>query len=240
MVVPAVQIVGLDAEVSTPTPQRPSPTLAENITGTPGTGGQKTFGTYRGKPIPEPHRVWKFDVTLPNFSGVDTPIVQRIEPGFDNTSPEAYPIGGRHHFSANFFDATELHVLFYGDEKQTPIDYIFAWKKLIRNYNANTGLDDGTYNYPEGVNGYFRPIDVLLQNVKSQTVYKITYMNCFPAAMAPLRLDYEPSQRTVIAQTFIVNRVVTQSIGQGGTTANPTIAPAGAAFNLTNVQRLQV
>jgi hypothetical protein len=236
-IVPAVQIVGSDVEIPTPTPQA---LTAESITGTPGTGGQKTFGTYGGNPIPEPHRVWKFTVTLPPFSGVGIPIVQSIEPGFDNTSPEAYPIGGRHHFAANFFDATELRILFYGDEMQTPIDYIFAWKRLIRNYNTNTGLDDGTYNYPEGTNGYFRNIVVNLQNVKSQNMYMITYMNCFPTVMAPLRLDYEPSARTVIAQSFVVNRILTQNVSQGGTTANPTIVPAGASFNVTNIQSLQV
>lgn len=228
-------VTGTDTDASG-IPQ--TPPTAQSVTGTPGTDGLISWGTYHGQPIPEPHRIWKFDVTLPNFTGVRTPIVQSIESGFDNTSPEQYPIGGRHHINANFFDATPLSLLFYNDENQTPIEYILAWKKLIRNYDPNTGLDDGTYNYPEGTNGYFKPIIVLLQNVKSQVVYRITYDKCFPIQMHPMRLDYEPSGRTVIAQTFAVNRIITrkdQSSAQG-----PAIPKVGAALNLVNIQRLQV
>jgi hypothetical protein len=244
-IVPATQVVAADVEVSTPTPLRP-PTV-ESLTGTPGTDGQKVFGTYQGQPIPEPHRIWKFDVILPKLtapgSGVNvaTPIVQNLECGFDNTTPEQYPIGGRHHVSANFFDATALNLLFYNDENQTPIEYILAWKKLIRNYDPNTGLDDGTYNYPEGTNGYFKPIVVILQNIKSQAVYRITYDKCFPTAMQPMRLDYEPSGRTVIGQTFAVNRIISrkdQSAGQGPPA--PAIPKAGTGFSVVNLQRLQL
>jgi hypothetical protein len=95
-IVPAVQIAATDIVVSTPTPQKPPPTM-ESITGTPGTDGSKTFGTYRGQPIPEPHRIWKFDVDLPKIRNpsdpsrdVPTPIVQSIEPGFDNTSQSIF------------------------------------------------------------------------------------------------------------------------------------------------------
>ena len=239
--VPAVQVVGLDVEVPTRTPQRLIPTV-ESVTGTPGTGGFKSIGSYHGFPVPDPHQVWRFNVYLPPLvSQQKMPIVQAIDPGFDNTSQEAYPIGGRHHFSANFFDATELHLQFYDDENQSPIEYIYAWKKLIRNYNPDTGLDDGTYNYPHGTNGYFQDISVYLLDAKNESRYKIIYRDCFPTVMSPIRLDYGPSARTVIAQSFAVNRVLTLVLGTQKSTANPTpAAPTGAAFNLRNVQTLQV
>jgi hypothetical protein len=230
-------IGGTDVDVSTPVPQ----TTPTSITGTPGTGGKITFGTYHGLPVPEPHRVWRFDIALPAIQGVAKPIVQSLEPGFDNISSEHHPIGGRHHFEAGFFDASELRLLFYGDENQTPLEYILAWKKLIRNYNADTGLDDGTYKYSDGHDGYFKDIVVTLQNMKNEDKYKITYKKCFPTVTAPLRLDYEPSARTVVAQSFAVNRIITVKVGSQSTTANPAaITPAGASFNLLAIPRLQL
>lgn len=231
-------VTGTDTD-TTGTPRAP-PTV-ESITGTPGTGGLKGIGTYHGYPIPDPHQVWKFDVFLPPLvEPRRMPIVQSIEPGFDNTSPESHGIGGRHQFGAAFFDATELRILFYDDENHLPLEYIYAWKKLMRNYN-DAGIDDGTYKYPKGNTGYFRDIDVYLYDMKNQPRYNITYKNCFPTVMAPLRLDYEPSHRTVIAQAFAVNRITTLKMGAQSTSANPSpIGPAGASFNLTNVQRLSI
>jgi hypothetical protein len=245
---PMPNIAASDVIVPTPTPT-PPPRFANNFSGTPGTDGIITNYTFNGAPVPEPHRIWKFKVQLPKWPTLDSsvvmPIVQSIEPGFDNTSPVVHPIGGRHHFQADFFDATELRLLFYGDEGMSPIEYILAWKKLIRNYNSDTGLDDGTYNYPEGQNGYLQKIVVTLQSYGNQDIYQITYKDCFPTTMAPLRLDYEPSGRTAIAQSFAVNRIVTQKL-TGTSTSNPNflkaqqnrITPGGAAFRLNNIQRL--
>ena len=248
-IVPAVQVAVSDVQVSTPTPGRAPVITTESITGTPGTGGQKAYGTYHGDPVPQPHLVWRFDVFLPNISATDNngntitskrPIVQSIEPGFDNTGPEGHSIGGRHHFGATFFDATELRMLFYDDEDHTPLQYILAWKRLMRNFNDD-GTDDGTYKYPEGENGYFQDIDVYLLDLKNTRRYNIRYKKCFPTVTAPLRLDYEPSGRTVIAQSFAVNRIVQIKMGGGGTTANPTpITPAGAAFSPGNLQRISL
>jgi hypothetical protein len=234
---PRPGIGGSDSDVSSPVPQ----TNSNSITGTPGTGGTISIGTYHGYPIPEPHRVWKFDVFLPNLVPKDRmPIVQSIEPSFDNTSVDQHPIGGRHHFAANFFDATELQLLFYDDENQNPIEFIYAWKKLIRNYN-DAGIDDGTYRYPGGSGGYFRDIDVYLMNMKNKATYNISYRDCFPTQMAPLRLDYEPSARTVIAQHFAVNRITTLKMITQASAANPVQGPpAGAALNLANVQALRL
>jgi hypothetical protein len=179
---------------------------------------------------------------LPKLTGISDdkmPIVQQIEAGFDNVvSPESHPIGGRHHFSAGFFDATALQLLFYDDEYQNPIEYIYAWKKLMRNYN-NQGIDDGTYKYPGGPGGYLRDINVWLQNMKNEDTYRIVYKGCFPVQMAPLRLDYEPSARSVISQTFAVNRIITLEQGRVTSTANPSpAAQSGAA--LRNIQALQL
>ena len=243
---PMPNIAGSDLIVPNPTPT-PQPRFANSFTGTPGTDGIITNYTFNGAPVPEPHRVWKFTVQLPKWPTLDTntvmPIVQSIEPGFDNTSPDNHPIGGRHHFIADFFDATELRLLFYGDEMMSPIEYILAWKKLIRNYNNDTGLDDGTYNYPEGPNGYLQKIVVKLQSYGNQNVYEIDYLDCFPTVMAPLRLDYEPSGRTAIAQSFAVNRVVTKKLTTGSDpnlikAQQSRITPAGAAFRFNNIQRL--
>jgi hypothetical protein len=165
---------------------------------------------------------------------VASPIVQAIEPGFDNTSSEHFPIGGRHHFTANFFDASELSLMFYDDINHTPIEYIYAWKKLIRNYNDNTGIDDGTYSYPTK---YFRDISVFLTDMQNNNRYNLIYKDCFPTAMHPIRLDYGPSERTVIAQSFAVNRIVTKKSGAQASTANPSrITPAGAALRLQQLQ----
>jgi hypothetical protein len=243
--IPMPNVAASDVIVATPTPT-PSPTFANNFSGTPGTDGIITNYTFNGEPVPEPHRVWKFNVQLPKFGAVRVPIVQSIEPGFDNTAPDNHPIGGRHHFQADFFDATELRMLFYGDEAMTPIDYILAWKKKIRNYNINTGLDDGTYNYPEGTDGYLQDITVILQSYGNETTYRIVYQKCFPTVMAPLRLDYEPSGRTAIAQSFAVNRVVTNSATEEGASSNLVkaqqrrIVPGGAAFKFNNIQRLSL
>jgi hypothetical protein len=227
--VPAVQVVGVDVQIPTSTPRG---VTAESVTGTPGTGGLKTIGTWGGVPVPDPHQVWKFTVYLPPM-GVATPIVQSLEPGFDNTSPENFPIGGRHHFTANFFDASELSLVFYDDINHTPIEYIYAWKKLIRTYNSD-GIDDGTYNYPDH---YFRDISVFLTDMQNNNRYNLIYKDCFPTAMHPIRLDYGPSERTVIAQSFAVNRVITKKSGAPASTANPSrITPAGAAFNLQQLQ----
>jgi hypothetical protein len=229
--VPAVQVVGVDVEVPIPTPRGAT---VESLTGTPGTGGVKTIGTFNDAPVPDPHQVWKFTVNLPSMSGVAKPIVQSLEPGFDNTSPENFPIGGRHHFTANFFDASELHLVFYDDINHTPIDYIYAWKKLMRNYDNNTGIDDGTYSY--SIN-YYKDISVFLTDMQNNNRYQLIYKDCFPTAMHPIRLDYGPSERTVIAQSFAVNRIITKSISAQASTANPSrIAPAGAAFRLQVLQ----
>jgi hypothetical protein len=229
-------ITGTDVDVSTPVPA----STANSITGTPGTGGRITYGTYKGKPVPDPHQVWKFDVDLPPIPGIQTnPIVQQIEPGFDHTAPEQHPIGGRHFFIADFFDATELRLIFYDDMNHTPIEYIYAWKKLMRNYNSDTDIDDGTYKYPLGTNGYFQDIRVHLLDMQNKERYLLTYKWCFPTQMQPLRLDYEPSQRTVIAQSFAVNRIITKKISNQSSTANPSpISPAGAAIR--NIPTLQI
>jgi hypothetical protein len=235
-------VSGSDTDVSFPVPR--TPPTASSITGTPGTGGSITFGTYHGQPIPEPHRVYKFDVRLPTVDNYfeALPIVQSISPGFDNTGFDQHPIGGRHHFTAHFFQVTNLQLLFYDDEVHTPIEYIYAWKKMIRNYDQNTGMDDGTYKYPEGTNGYLRDINVFLLNMQNEKKYNIIYSKCFPTEMAPLRLDYEPSARTVISQTFAVNRIITKKVvGSQSSTATPSaITPAGAAINPLNVQALRL
>jgi len=189
---------------------------AGNFTGTPGTGGTITVGVYHGLIVPEPHRVFKWDVFLPEIGGVTRPIVQAVNPIFDNTKPDPHPIGGRHMNIADWFDTTdnELTLVMYNDAYTsrtgsfvacTPLEYILAWKKLIRPYGELSGIDDGTYNYPIT---YWKDIYVYFQDMQNNIVYTLWYKQCFPTTTAPVHLDYENPGRSTISQAFSVNRVV--------------------------------
>ena len=216
----AAKVQGFDSVVPGGRAPSNSPALLNNYTGTPGTGGVITFGTYHGQPIPEPHRMWKWDIKLPDItiqgsaagssaSGASSttfspPIVQSIEVPFDNTAPVPHPIGGRHRYIADVYDTTGLRLVFFNDDNQTPIQYINAWRFLIRQFDQNTGLDNGLYQYPII---YMKQIQIFLQNQKSNTSITLVYDDCFPNATGSMRLDYaSTNNRTEIMQEFVVNR----------------------------------
>jgi hypothetical protein len=210
-VTPGVASLDIQTPVTSP---RTSPAQANNFSGTIGTGGQITIGTYHAQWIPDPHRAFKFDVILPPIGGVSRPIVQSVIPTFDNTQQEPHPIGGRHLFIADYFDTSEITMVMYNDAISdsetgsqivcTPLEYILAWKKLMRPYDNNTGYDDGTYTYP---NTYWKDIYVYFQDMQNNRLYTLQYHNCFPTTTAPMHLDYENPGRSTVTQAFSVSRI---------------------------------
>jgi len=227
--------------------------LAQNSTGTTGTGGRITIGTYQGRPIPEPHRIYKWEIDLPQMSipatsaGTDAttipdPIVQEVSCTFDNTVPSSHPIGGRHRFLADTFDTTALMLTFYNDEDQTPIRYINAWKALIRTLNTSgegEGMDNGLYQYPTT---YLKPIYLYLQDLKTQTRMKISFLDCFPSVSAPMKLDYRPTNSiTEVHQEFIINRVKMDATPANNLVAYPPMpgSPSKSGGKIFGIQTLQ-
>jgi hypothetical protein len=210
-ILPSVTATDVVIPVATPVIISPQ---ANNFTGTIGTNGQITIGTYHALEIPEPHRIFKFDVLLPPLPGNPLrPIVESVVCSFDNTIAEPHPIGGRHMFIADFFDTSELNMIMYNDAYSddsgnliscTPLEYILAWKKLIRPFSQSTGSDDGTYLYP--IN-YWYDIYVYIQDMQNHIVHTLWYKYCFPTTTATLHLDYESPGRSKIAQSFSVGRL---------------------------------
>jgi hypothetical protein len=224
--------------------------IAQNFTGTLGTGGVMTFGTYHGSPIPEPHRIYKWDIKLPTLTStpgvvgpsiVNTPIVQSIDLGFDATAPTPHAIGGRPRNIADLYNTNEMRLVFYNDEDQTPIWYIRSWHSLIRIFNTTgegAGLDNGLYQYPVT---YMKNIQIFLQDQKSKTRMTITLIDCFPSQTGIMKLDYKPIDRTEIMQEFIVNRIKVESTPAGNQLAMPPMpgTPSQTGGKIFGIQTLQ-
>jgi hypothetical protein len=243
-ILPSVTATDVTLPVSSPILLSPQ---AGNFTGTLGTNGQITIGTYHAEAIPEPHRIFKFDVILPPIAStqgvtVKRPIVQAVTLSFDNTQAEPHPIGGRHMFVADFFDTSELLMELYNDAYTddsgnivacTPLEYVQAWKRLIRPYTPSTGIDDGTYMYP--IN-YWQSIYVYIQDMQSNMVYTFWYKYCFPTTTGTLHLDYESPGRSRISQAFSVGRL---SLTEGRVGPNLVTSPSGST-SLGSVQQLSL
>ena len=165
------------------------------------------------------------------MSGADIPIVQSIEGGFDSIKQQFIPVGSRSIAIADFEGQVDLSIVFYNDELQTPLKYIKQWKELIRNYNPDTGYDDGTFQLPLN---YWRPISVDLQDNKMVTKYTLYYFQCFPTITRPLILQYENSTRSVIMQAFSVNRL-RQFAPSTSTPSTPTPTPTPTPYHLFRI-----
>jgi hypothetical protein len=183
---------------------------------------------FDGDPIAEPQRTYDYRVILPNI-GTEVPIAEGIDINvIETTSQSPEPIGGRHRYVANTYDAPPLTLILYHNQASDSIaghialNYIHYWQRLVQN-------DDGTYNYPET---YLFSIYFNFLNVDQTIGFTLEYRKCFPLTAAPIPMRYNRSDRTAITVTFSVERVIKTVVGSS--------TAASVTPSILNTNRLEL